>query len=99
MRVGDRVRLVVPDNARLDGAFGKIERLEDWGAHVATAAAATGKFRAAWCEMTPAGVVLQGSMGDEELTGDFCLTCGSARMIRSGACKTCADCGESGGCG
>lgn len=32
-------------------------------------------------------------------TGNLCHHCGSCRMVRSGACETCLDCGESGGCG
>jgi hypothetical protein len=32
-------------------------------------------------------------------TGDICDSCGSARMVRSGTCATCLDCGTaSGGC-
>lgn len=32
-------------------------------------------------------------------TGNVCATCGSCRMVRSGACEVCLDCGTSGGCG
>jgi hypothetical protein len=32
-------------------------------------------------------------------TGNMCDRCGSMRMVRSGACEVCLDCGESGGCG
>lgn len=32
-------------------------------------------------------------------TGNICARCGSCRMVRSGACEVCLDCGESGGCG
>lgn len=31
-------------------------------------------------------------------TGDICTHCGNGRMVRSGACSKCLDCGESGGC-
>jgi len=30
-------------------------------------------------------------------SGDFCDTCGSANMIRTGSCLTCADCGTNNG--
>jgi hypothetical protein len=32
-------------------------------------------------------------------SGDICDYCGSAQMMRTGACLTCMNCGESGGCG
>lgn len=33
-------------------------------------------------------------------TGDVCVTCGGARMVRTGTCLQCKDCGDtSGGCG
>jgi hypothetical protein len=33
------------------------------------------------------------------ISGEFCLTCGSPSMIRTGTCLTCGDCGSSdGGC-
>lgn len=31
-------------------------------------------------------------------TGEFCPGCGSARMIRTGTCVTCQDCGTNSGC-
>ncbi len=31
-------------------------------------------------------------------TGDCCQICGGFRMVRSGTCATCADCGTSSGC-
>lgn len=31
-------------------------------------------------------------------SGDFCDNCGGARMIRTGTCVTCADCGTNSGC-
>jgi len=37
--------------------------------------------------------------GRELYTGDVCDNCGSFRMVRSGTCGTCLDCGTSGGCG
>lgn len=32
-------------------------------------------------------------------TGETCKKCLGSNFIQSGTCKTCADCGESGGCG
>lgn len=32
-------------------------------------------------------------------TGDICDKCGSHRMVRTGACQTCQDCGAAGSCG
>ncbi len=31
-------------------------------------------------------------------TGNFCPDCGSARMVRSGTCETCQECGANTGC-
>lgn len=51
LRPGDAVRLNTPDNLTLHGAPAKVVEVTDWGAHVATAAAATGRFRALYDEM------------------------------------------------
>lgn len=51
MLPGDKVRLNTPDNPRLDGARAIVETTTEWGAHVLTDAAATGKFRALYSEM------------------------------------------------
>ena len=32
-------------------------------------------------------------------TGMMCGDCGSHRMVRTGSCETCQDCGAAGGCG
>lgn len=90
MRVGDRVRLVTPENERLHGTEAKIASLANWGAHLDVPAAATGHYRALWSEM---------ELVNAEYTGDCCEFCGSTRMRQAGACKVCEDCGESGGCG
>src|SRR5271165_2124549 len=89
MRVGDRVRLITPDNLRLDGQQAVITRLTDWGAFCAVTAAATHEFRAVWEEM---------ELLASTYTGDCCTNCGSMRMRWAGTCKVCEDCGESGGC-
>ena len=88
VRVGDRIRLLVPDNPRLDGSKATIEQLADWGAFLRAPAAASGRFRATWEEMTP----------DIEYTGDCCTRCGSMSMVQAGKCKVCTNCGESDGC-
>jgi len=31
-------------------------------------------------------------------TGNMCSTCGGVRMIRTGVCECCQDCGTSAGC-
>jgi ribonucleoside-diphosphate reductase alpha chain len=51
IRLKERVRLFTPDNLVFHGAEATVEELTDWGAHVSTGAAATGRFRALWCEM------------------------------------------------
>lgn len=110
MQPGSMVRLVTPDNPRLDGAAAKIEAITEWGAFVKTDKAATGEFRALFSEMVPysqvnghhraaaktASIVPQIiQMG---YTGNVCTLCGSFRMVRSGACEKCDDCGTSSGC-
>jgi hypothetical protein len=44
-----------------------------------------------------AGPKFQGQ--DKKVSGELCLDCGGARMMRSGTCLTCLDCGRSQGCG
>ncbi len=96
MSPGDRVRLVVPDNPRLDGRSAVITQLFDWGAYLTCEAAATGRFRAAWHEMA----LLSGGNVSVACgyTGDICPRCGSSRMKRSHSCLCCDDCGETSGC-
>lgn len=50
-KVGETVRLNVPENVRLHGADATIVKLTSYGAHVRTVAAARGKFRALFEEM------------------------------------------------
>ena len=89
MRVGDRVRLNVPTNARLHGSDATVVELKEWGALVRAPAAATGRFRATWDEME---LIV-------EYVGECCSTCGSPRLRRSGTCNVCEDCGDTTGCG
>ena len=93
---GDRIILVTPDNARLDGQPGVIAEMTPWGAHVDTPAAATGRFRALYEEMRVPGVAPVRQMG---YTGNVCNTCGGSRMRRNGSCEVCEECGATSGCG
>ncbi len=34
-----------------------------------------------------------------ENSGKFCPDCGGARIVRTGSCETCQDCGRNEGCG
>ena len=36
---------------------------------------------------------------EQGFTGDMCDSCGGVRMVRTGTCATCMDCGTTGGCG
>lgn len=49
----DMVRLLTPENPRLHGATAQVLETTEWGAIVATSAAATGRFRALYSEMVP----------------------------------------------
>ncbi len=98
IKVSDRIRLHVPENQRLHGASGVVVETAEWGAHIHTGAAATGKFRALFSEMIPEArapvmAVLEG------YSGDCCDKCGSGRMKRCGSCLTCESCGSTSGCG
>lgn len=48
---GDTVRLLTPENPRLNGSLAVIVQATEWGAHVQTTSAATGQFRALHEEM------------------------------------------------
>jgi hypothetical protein len=91
--VGDIVVLRV-SNPFLHGQLARVERLESWGAHVSTLAAATGQFRALFSEMLPATP----ASPTMDATGEICSNCGGMRLQRSGACLVCLDCGTSNGC-
>lgn len=99
LKPGDRVILNCPENERLHGKTGKVQKLMKWGAFVLTDAAGTGQYRAGWDEMEKQGVHLNGNAGKEtSYTGDPCDTCGSYRVMRTGKCGTCQDCGSTSGC-
>jgi hypothetical protein len=107
--VGDTVRLVTPDNPRLDGAAATVSLVTDWGALVLTDAAGSGQYRALWSELEalePAAVGAKAAHAnghasrarDEGYSGDVCDQCGSARMKRNGPCLLCCECGATSGC-
>lgn len=50
---GSSVRLNTPHNPRLHGSIATVEALTEWGAHVLTPAATTGRYRASDHEMEP----------------------------------------------
>lgn len=94
---GTPVRLNVPENPRLHGASGIVEKLEEWGATVKVKASGSGEFRAAWSEMTlePMEPTRVNGAG---YTGNCCRDCGGVRMVRNGTCEICNDCGNTSGC-
>lgn len=106
---GTQVILNVPDNPRLHGAPAIVKEATEWGAYVATNAAATGEFRALTEEMLVESEMIQANgvhsekMQEEMLiptqyTGDICVHCQSARMRRVGTCLVCSNCGDSTSC-
>jgi hypothetical protein len=103
MTAGDTVRIVTPDNPRLHGAQAVVASVEEWGCHLKTRAAATGRFRAHWTEMEfeedrPLREV-SGKVKKAETTGNCCPGCGGWQLVRTGSCVTCQDCGHNEGCG
>jgi hypothetical protein len=115
IRVGSRVLLVVPENSKLDRTVGVVLEITDWGAYISSVSSATGRFRALFSEMAlfdesngvlPPVVSISGvskststNGKDNGYTGNSCNICGSVKMIRSGVCEVCQDCGSSSGCG
>jgi hypothetical protein len=97
LAVGVTVRIDSPDNPRLHNQIGIVEKIEDWGAHLRTVAAATGYYRALYEEMKP--VMSKPELEVQvEYTGNCCDMCGSLRQLRTGTCVTCQDCGNNSGC-
>jgi hypothetical protein len=99
MKPGDKVILNVPENPRVHGSTAYIFQIEEWGAHVATRATATGHFRAHWSEMTTEGQPDHPNTNEVDYSGDQCKDCGSLSLVRTGSCLTCQQCGWNGGCG
>lgn len=101
-KTGDRVAICAPENPRLHDTEAVVQELTEWGAHLAAPAAATGQFRALFSEMRPVGVPVMAARQVREsgYTGNSCARCQGVRMVRTGPCERCEDCGEtSGGCG
>lgn len=98
MQAGDIVRLNVPENPCLHGAIGRVVEVTEWGAHVETPAAATGRFRALHSEMKRPAFPFAARRQPPSPDGALCDACGSANMRRAGSCLTCQECGTSSGC-
>lgn len=97
LRVHDKVRIHCPENQRLHGAFATVIELTDWGAHVSTQAAATGRYRAHWSELL-LSAELNGHARQAGYDGDPCPACGALTLRRNGACLLCDSCGSTTGC-
>lgn len=98
MKLGQKVRLRTPDNPRLNNATGEVVALFEYGAHVATSAAGSGRFRALWSEMEPIHENGPKVAQEKGFTGDECLDCGGMNVKRNGTCLVCTDCGKTSGC-
>jgi hypothetical protein len=101
-RAGDAVQLVNTDIPRLEGQRGEVLEVTEWGAHVETAAAATGRFRAHHSEMAPydppPALKPKPSVREAGYSGEICPVCNGCRMRRNGSCQLCEDCGSTTGC-
>ena len=109
----DRVRIVTPENPRLDGLAGTVVREEvgpaEFGAvpyHVVE----TGHLGpGSTVRLLPTEFVRPGSTNGSAngqagsrgagYSGDVCENCQGSRMKRNGACLVCDDCGQTTGCG
>ena len=102
MKSGDRVLLVNTDIPRLEGQEAEVVEVTAWGAHVATSAAATGRFRAHHSEMMAVRQVYRAAhLGPPKMLGGAfgtCDVCGGSRMTRNGNCLLCQECGSTSGC-
>lgn len=106
-KVGDTVFLSTPDNPRADGQNAIVAAVADWGCHL-TNRVRSGAFRALWGEMLhgdrprpvrePPPVSSGADKGGAGYSGDTCPQCQGTRMVRSGTCSTCQDCGGTSGC-
>ena len=106
---GDEGFVNWPDNTRLHATPARIVGVfpTGGGEHYYTAevpAAGSGVVRL-WPDefrrpkAKPAAPKLDARQAKEAgYTGDVCQTCGSARMVRSGACAKCEECGATSGC-
>jgi len=46
----------------------------------------------------PARAVPSAAERGRQFTGEICDNCGGSRVLRTGNCKTCQDCGSNSGC-
>ncbi len=90
------------------GCEGVVTKIEPWGVHldlVVPVCRGSGelhkpKYRALWEEIVFPNTNGQSSAKSLGYTGSVCGKCGSTRMVRTGTCERCEECGEtSGGCG
>lgn len=106
--VGEKVLLSTPDNPLADGQAGTVAAVAAWGAHLTTGFG-SGAFRAAWAEMVPADrppavrnaparPAPSATSKAAGYSGEICVKCQGQRLVRSGTCNTCMDCGETTGC-
>lgn len=96
LTVGDRVRIVSPENPRLHHRFGRVKAVTEYGALVSTSAAGTGQYRALEAELE---IITATTPAKEQgYTGDPCDICGSFRVKRTGPCTVCEECGSNSGC-
>lgn len=108
-QVGDLVTLDMPDNPRVHEQPGEVKAITHYGAVVRTPATAAGEIRALPEEMRPFHQPTQAAVayteshaglawGQAGYTGGICQQCGGCRMVRSGSCSTCIECGTTSGC-
>lgn len=106
-QIGDLVTLDMPDNPFVHEQPGEVKELTNYGALVRTPATATGEIRALPSEMRPFRDNPRASYSESRaepiwsqagFTGDICRHCAGCKMIRSGSCLTCLDCGQTSGC-
>lgn len=98
--IGKEVKINTPENPLLHGQVGIIKEITDYGAIVRTLVG-SGEFRALTEEIILEGELAQTNgvhISKQEPTGNCCGDCGSTRMVRTGTCETCQDCGRSSGC-
>jgi hypothetical protein len=97
--VGQRVRIEAPADPHVHGCEGVVEKIEEWGVHLAVVRAVRPtdqphhkpRWRAFYSEVVPLSV--------PQVADEPCRICGCQRFVRAGKCLVCCECGESsGGC-
>lgn len=100
MQSGDQVRIHCPGNDRINGQIGV---LGEWNGlwWLVRTLVGSGEYRALPEELEilknghPEKSQQARQMG---YTGSICDLCGGCRMVRSGTCEKCEDCGITSGC-